>query len=30
LPLSGGLYAILQNFVPLFTLSPDTSGDIVQ
>jgi branched-chain amino acid transport system permease protein len=27
--LAGGLYAILQNFVPLFTLSLDTSGDIV-
>lgn len=27
--LAGGLYAALQNFVPLFTLSLDTSGDIV-
>jgi branched-chain amino acid transport system permease protein len=27
--LAGGLYALLQNFVPLFTLSLDTSGDIV-
>ena len=27
--LAGGLYAILQNFVPLFSLSLDTSGDIV-
>ena len=27
--LAGALYAILQNFVPLFTLSLDTSGDIV-
>jgi branched-chain amino acid transport system permease protein len=26
--LAGGLYALLQNFVPLFTLSLDTSGDI--
>lgn len=27
--LAGGLYALLQNFVPLFSLSLDTSGDIV-
>jgi branched-chain amino acid transport system permease protein len=27
--LAGGLYTLLQNFVPLFTLSLDTSGDIV-
>jgi len=27
--LAGGLYALLQNFVPLFALSLDTSGDIV-
>ncbi|MFH1034793.1 MAG: branched-chain amino acid ABC transporter permease [Pseudomonadota bacterium] len=27
--LAGGLYAILQNFVPLFTLGMDISGDIV-
>jgi branched-chain amino acid transport system permease protein len=27
--LAGGLYALLQNFVPLFTLSLDTSGDIL-
>ena len=27
--LAGGLYALLQNFVPLFTLSLDISGDIV-
>lgn len=27
--LAGGLYAVLQNFVPLFTLHLDTSGDIV-
>ncbi len=27
--LAGGLYALLQNFVPLFTLHLDTSGDIV-
>jgi len=27
--LAGGLYALLQNFVPLFALSMDTSGDIV-
>lgn len=27
--LAGGLYALLQNFVPLFTLGLDTSGDIV-
>ena len=27
--LAGGLYALLQNFVPLYTLSMDTSGDIV-
>jgi len=27
--LAGGLYALLQNFVPLFALGLDTSGDIV-
>jgi branched-chain amino acid transport system permease protein len=27
--LAGGLYTLLQNFVPLFTLNLDTSGDIV-
>ena len=27
--LAGGLYTLLQNFVPLFTLGLDTSGDIV-
>lgn len=27
--LAGGLYAILQNFVPLFALSLDMSGDVV-
>jgi len=27
--LAGGLYALLQNFVPLYTLNMDTSGDIV-
>jgi len=27
--LAGGLYALLQNFVPLFSLGLDTSGDIV-
>jgi branched-chain amino acid transport system permease protein len=27
--LAGGLYALLQNFVPLFTLGLDLSGDIV-
>lgn len=27
--LAGGLYALLQNFVPLYTLGLDTSGDIV-
>ncbi len=27
--LAGGLYALLQNFVPLFSLSLDISGDIV-
>ncbi len=27
--LAGGLYALLQNFVPLFALHLDTSGDIV-
>jgi len=27
--LAGGLYTLLQNFVPLFSLSLDTSGDIV-
>ena len=27
--LAGGLYGLLQNFVPLFALSLDTSGDIV-
>ncbi|HXX33762.1 MAG TPA: branched-chain amino acid ABC transporter permease, partial [Thermodesulfobacteriota bacterium] len=27
--LSGGLYALLQNFVPLYSLNLDTSGDIV-
>ena len=27
--LAGGLYALLQNFVPLFSLHLDTSGDIV-
>ncbi len=27
--LAGGLYALLQNFVPLYSLSMDTSGDIV-
>jgi branched-chain amino acid transport system permease protein len=27
--LAGGLYALLQNFVPLFALGLDTSGDVV-
>jgi branched-chain amino acid transport system permease protein len=27
--LAGGLYALLQNFVPLFSLGLDTSGDVV-
>jgi branched-chain amino acid transport system permease protein len=27
--LAGGLYALLQNFVPLYSLNLDTSGDIV-
>jgi branched-chain amino acid transport system permease protein len=27
--LAGGLYALLQNFVPLFALSLDMSGDVV-
>jgi branched-chain amino acid transport system permease protein len=27
--LAGGLYALLQNFVPLYSLNMDTSGDIV-